>query len=308
MTDSITPIFLLSLPRSGSTLLQRILASHSMISTQSEPWLLLPPFYALRKTGIVSEYGHRDLSLAFEDFCRSLPDGKEGYYRAIKGMAVELYSQAADAGSRYFLDKTPRYHLIVEELLETFTEAKFILLWRNPLAVVASIMETWHRGKWLPDLFNTDLYGGLERLADVASSGSGRIHQVRFEELITSPEPVVSGICGYLDLSLQPDMLEDLSAKQLEGHMGDPAGTELYSEVSSEPLTKWKEILAGPVRKSWSRRYLSWIGKDRLELMGYDLAQLLRELDEIPVKAGSLFPDLLRTLRGKFLNAERKIV
>ncbi|MBA3701438.1 MAG: sulfotransferase [Rubrobacteraceae bacterium] len=43
-----TPLFLLSLPRSGSTLAQRFLAAHDAIATASEPWILLPYFYTLR--------------------------------------------------------------------------------------------------------------------------------------------------------------------------------------------------------------------------------------------------------------------
>lgn len=35
-------IFIVSQPRSGSTLLQRILSAHSQICTTSEPWLALP--------------------------------------------------------------------------------------------------------------------------------------------------------------------------------------------------------------------------------------------------------------------------
>ena len=37
-----SPIFLFSLPRSGSTLLQRVLMSHKDIASVAEPWLMLP--------------------------------------------------------------------------------------------------------------------------------------------------------------------------------------------------------------------------------------------------------------------------
>ena len=39
---SIRPIFIFSAPRSGSTLLQRVLAAHTQVATASEPWILLP--------------------------------------------------------------------------------------------------------------------------------------------------------------------------------------------------------------------------------------------------------------------------
>ena len=45
-------ILMISPPRAGSTMLQRILGSHSDIHTVSEPWLVLHPLYALRPEGI----------------------------------------------------------------------------------------------------------------------------------------------------------------------------------------------------------------------------------------------------------------
>lgn len=42
MNKTIVPIFIISLPRSGSTLLQNILSNNSEISTTSEPWILIP--------------------------------------------------------------------------------------------------------------------------------------------------------------------------------------------------------------------------------------------------------------------------
>lgn len=49
-------MFLISQPRAGSTLLQRILGSHPDIHTVSEPWLMLQPLYALRPDGYRAEY------------------------------------------------------------------------------------------------------------------------------------------------------------------------------------------------------------------------------------------------------------
>lgn len=48
MSIESTPLFLLSLPRSGSTLAQRFLAAHDAIARASEPWILLPYLYTLR--------------------------------------------------------------------------------------------------------------------------------------------------------------------------------------------------------------------------------------------------------------------
>jgi hypothetical protein len=79
---------------------------------------------------------------ALQDFFQELPAGEEDYLREVRSLALRLYEDAAGPDARYFLDKSPPYHLVVEDLARLFPEAKLIFLWRNPLAVVASIVET----------------------------------------------------------------------------------------------------------------------------------------------------------------------
>jgi hypothetical protein len=132
-----TPLFLLSLPRSGSTLAQRILAAHEGIATTSEPWILLPYLYTLRDSGIYAEYNHRSMILAIEDFCEMLPGGREDYIAEIRELALRLYDKACPDGTRYFLDKTPRYHLVSDEILAKSWCRRY-LLWigRDRLAIM----------------------------------------------------------------------------------------------------------------------------------------------------------------------------
>ena len=61
-------IFLISLPRSGSTMLQRVLVGHSEIESSAEPWLMLPLVYSRRENGITAEYGGDWARLATDEF------------------------------------------------------------------------------------------------------------------------------------------------------------------------------------------------------------------------------------------------
>lgn len=73
--------------------------------------------------------------------------------------------------------------------------------------------------------------------------------------------------------------------------MGDPTGVHRYQELSTEPLEKWKRTLGTPWRKRWCRAYLDWIGPERLVTMGYDPAELRRELDSLPSSPRHLASD-----------------
>ena len=270
---AIVPVFVFSLPRSGSTLLQRMLATHPAIETASEPWILLPFLYALRRKGVYAEYGHRTSIRALEDFASGLPGGERQYIEAVRDLALHLYRERAGAGARYFVDKTPRYHVIAGEILRMFDDARFIFLWRNPLAIVASMIEGWGRGHWNLYEFEVDLYDGLEALVDAQRAARERAISERQVEV------------------------------QLDGRMGDQTGVRQYSRLSQEPRIKWTKTLGSPLRKAWCRRYLRWIGRERLQAMGYDLDELLRELDAIPTSWRTVPADAIRMLAGRFVRA-----
>ena len=295
---SISPIFLFSLPRSGSTLLQRILGAHSQIATAPEPWILLPYLYALRPEGAYAEYGHRTSVKAIQGLLARLPNGRQDYLDEVRGLALRLYGKAAGSGGRYFLDKTPRYNLVADDVLEAFPDANYIALWRNPLAVIASILDTWLGGRWMPYHHKVDLYEGLERVLEVYARQPQRWISVRYEDLVTAPENELKRVLARLDLAWEPAMVEDLSSQRISGAVGDSTGVHAYQQVSSAPLYKWHQTLASPIRKRWCHRYLRWIGPARLSLMGYEMDSLLAELEAIPTRYGSVPADGLSTARG----------
>lgn len=295
-----TPVFLFSLPRSGSTWTQRLLATHPEIATVAEPWILLPSLYSLKREGVAAEYNHRDLVRAVEDFCDHLPEGRGTYHRELRQFFLNLYANAAPASARYFLDKTPRYHLVISEIFELFPDAKFIFLWRDPLSVVASMITTWGRGKWSVYWNEIDLYQGLANLIEAYMVHKNHAVAVRYEDLLIDPGSQLARIWNYLGLDYDDNALADiknLEKPQLIGRMGDK--TEDNDGMKpSEQMAKWELILRNPVRKAWCRRYLSWIGPERLATMGYDLDILQRSLDEAPGELRHTASDLLRMLLG----------
>lgn len=288
------PLFIFSLPRSGSTLTQRILAAHKDIATVSEPHILLPYLYSLKAEGIYSKYNHKLLVRALEDFCCELPNGVEDYYAEIQTLAMRLYAKATKGRAKYFLDKTPGYHLIVEDIIRLFPDGngKFIFLWRNPLAAISSRMSSWVGGRWSLYLSQVSLFEGQSNLIEAYEKHADQVCAVRYEDLLTNPMEEFQRIFSYLELAFDPEVLSSFNNIELKGRPGDKLGVKNYQTLSKEPLEKWKNILANPIRKAWCRRYLRWIGRERLAVMGYDLDELLAELDTIPFSLSFVGSDM----------------
>lgn len=279
-------------------MVQRVLGSHEAVATVSEPWILLPYFYSLRQEGVYAEYNHASAASAVEDFCGTLPGGRLDYIEELRELALRLYEKAAPNGERYFLDKTPRYHLICHEVVDAFPSGKHVFLWRNPLAVISSIIETWGGGRWNVYRHKVDLFDGIERLVAAFNLHGGSAHAVRYEDLLTNPASSWEGIFRYLDLPFDVSMLEGFGGVRLDGGKGDPTGTKKYEGISLEPLEGWRLVLANPLRKAWCRRYLRWLGRERLAVMGYDLDDLLGDLDSLPNSYGGVASDAWRGFYG----------
>src|SRR6185503_19594528 len=192
--------FIISQPRAGSTLLQRLLATHPQIQTIGEPWLVLPFVYALREKGVSSEYIHVSLAQGFGEFVSKLPDGRADYFREVRAMLERMQQKISAPGKTYFLDKTPRYHLILDELAQIFPDAKFIVLWRNPLAVVASILNTWQKGRFDLRYYEQDVFRGPLNILSFVESHTVAICELRYEDLVARPDEMVRRATEFLEL------------------------------------------------------------------------------------------------------------
>lgn len=303
---SITPIFLLSLPRSGSTLVQRIVAAHDGVATAPEPWVALPQVYALRDGGAYAEYGHALATRAISDFAERLDGGAVRYRQEVRDFIERLYRAAAEPDDRWFVDKTPRYHFIAEDLFELFPDARFVFVWRHPLAVVGSTVHTWGHGRWMVDRWRVDLFEGLDRLVEAYRAHAERAHGVRFEDLIVHPDAAWPSLFDYLAIPYEPSALQRFSDVDLEARMGDPTGRREWQNLSTEPLEKWKSVISTPVRKRWCRDYLRWIGAERLAVMGYELDALLDDLESIPTNLGLVASDVTRSAYARGLRTGRE--
>ncbi|MEM8705348.1 MAG: sulfotransferase [Actinomycetota bacterium] len=274
------PLFLLSMPRSGSTLLQRMLATHPEIDSGPEPTLLLPLFALDAEEGVMTTINQQYTAQAIQDFYASTGDAEAARRSTVHAAAMAAYANASEGG-RYFLDKTPKYCLIAEEILQTFPEAPVILLWRNPLAIAASIMTTWgtEGGRWNLHHFGIDLYEGLPHLIDVAQRYPERVRSIRYEDLVVDQEGGIQQMFDHLGLDAAAADVSAYAKVELPGRIQDPNVAKAgFDKVRSDRVDRWVEVMSNPRRRRWCRKYLDFLGDERLEFMGYDRQDLLDQL------------------------------
>lgn len=278
-------IFIFSLPRSGSTLLQRSLMSHPKIASVSEPWVLLPQIYALRSNGHLSEYGGLPASRAINDLIELLPDKKKDYYNSLRKFIDDIQRKLSKGEEEYFLDKTPRYYFIIDEIAEIFPNAKFIFLFRSPEQIYSSMLKTWGNNRFGSFLSShNDLIYGNMMLSEAYEKFKNRSAMLNYESLVTDPEKSLSSVCEYLELSFTQDMINKFSSQETKGRLGDPTGIKKYDSISEESLHRWKNTFNTPLRKLLARRTINKIDEKALSIQGYEKDKILKEIRKIRSK------------------------
>jgi hypothetical protein len=287
-----SPVFIFSLPRSGSTLLQKVLMSHDDIASAAEPWIMLPHIYACKENGLLAEYSHKISSSAINEFISNLKNKQKDYLNALGLFIATLYENQCSHNEMYFLDKTPRYYNIIPEIAAIFPEAKFIFLFRNPVHVMSSMMQTWSGG----DLkrmyaFERDLQQGPGLLSEGYKLLRNKSYAIQYEDYVTNPEKYTHEICDYLEISFDKTMLDVFVQQNTGGsiNIGDSTGEQKF--ISNQSLSKWKNTFDTAFRKKLIYKYIKNIEKNVFETQGYDKKQILEDISALKVNRLYFFKD-----------------
>lgn len=271
------PIFLFSLPRAGSTLLQRLLLTSGRCAALGEPSLLLRflgegPVITRKAT-----YWESLVEAAAADMRGAWSGYDPAYREGVRFLAQGVYDGLA-GGKEWFVDKTPRYSLIAREIIETFPDARFLVLWRHPLAVAASLASTYRKGRWCLDEFGIDLHEGQRRLQEACELHGDRICQIRYEDLVSEPGMVMRRIGAYLGWDGLENVLKQDLVTSAGGSLGDPTGLKRYSRLSMESRDAWKVSINNWYRRRWARRYMTGERAMGMKALGYELPDDLKGL------------------------------
>ena len=196
------PIFIVGLPRSGTTLVERIVAQSAEIVAGGELGVLPSQLtLASKRTGATSE-GRWAAHLGALDLA------------ALGRAYVRIAADLAGAAGRRFTDKYPPNLLFAGVITAALPRAKIVAVHRKPMDACWALYKS---------LFNTGVYPYSYSLDDVAQyyAASRRLSQhwenvlpdvrylqVSYEALVADPQVQGRRIADFLGLRWNPAMLD----------------------------------------------------------------------------------------------------
>ena len=211
LNDLPPPFFILGSPRSGTTLLSRILDRHSRIAVYHESHYY-PIFRSIRH--LYGDLNHPSNLVRFVEDVREVtrvqgfmepPSTQEiidalddASFEAVLTAFLRLYARRL--GKFRCGEKTPEHHRYLSEILEKFPATQVIFLLRDPRDTVLSIRKAL--GASLPGAVR------MWRAAfDSYQRFSNRVHLVRYEELVGAPGKVCQELCALLGEPFESELL-----------------------------------------------------------------------------------------------------
>ena len=169
-------------------------------------------------------------------------------------------------------DKTPRNVLHVEQLATALPESRFVHLVRDGRDVVPSVREHLLGPESLPaaiDYWRDRVTAG--RRAG-AALGPGRYLEIRYEELVADPAPVLRRVCRFLGLDDADAMLEyTRRAERVIAGVWDPRNHEGVTRPPTTGVRDWRATMPRA-----DAQLFDALAGDLLEELGYGRSGLPR--------------------------------
>ena len=228
--SSTAPIFIVGLPRSGSTLVEQILASHSLVDGTMELTEIV---------SIARELNNPDSS-GHSQFLNTLGNLTEAQ---IKGFAQRYLDYVQDLRQKapYFIDKTPNNFHHIGLIKTLFPATKIIDVRRSPMASGWSVYKQFfaegHRFSY--DLSTIGHYYNeyIELMDHWHQALPAQILTISYEDLVNDLPGTTGIILDYCGLEFEENCLDYHKNKRA---IATPSSEQVRQPIYSTALDQWK--------------------------------------------------------------------
>jgi tetratricopeptide (TPR) repeat protein len=237
------PIFIVGLPRAGSTLLEQILASHSQVEGTAE------------LTDIIT------ISRKLAEKSRKNPAGK--YPEVLAGLPPERFRELGESylattriqrsDTPFFIDKMPNNFQHIGLIHLILPNAKIIDARRHPMAsCFSNFKQLFARGQTftygLEDIgrYYRDYVILMDHWDRVLP---GRVHRVHYEAMVADTENQVRALLAYCGLPFEEKCLRFY---ETERAIRTPSAEQVRQPIYTQGLEQWKhyESHLGPLKEA----------------------------------------------------------
>jgi tetratricopeptide (TPR) repeat protein len=243
--------FLIGFPRSGTTLLEQILAGHPRVKALEERDTLVDSVRAfMRSPGDLARLGlSGDAELA---------PLREAYWRRVSEAGVFV-------NRNLFIDKHPLNGLKLPLIARLFPEARILLALRDPRDVIWSCYRRRFRmNAPMYELLSLEtaaaLYDAVMEITQILIRDLElRVHRVQLERLVADFDNEARAVCAFLDLPWDEKMRDFAATARARG-VATPSGAQVVRGLNSGGVGEWRryrEQLAPvlPVLAPWVERF-----------------------------------------------------
>jgi len=220
------PIFIVGMPRSGSTLVEQILASHSAVEGTMELIELLMIARRLERSGAFPE----TLGALTPEACRQL--GEEYLARS---------RPFRKTGATRFIDKMPNNFTQTGLIQLILPNARIIDVRRDPRACgFSNYKQHWATGQAFSyDLADIGKYyrSYVELMAHFDAVLPGRVHRVIYEDLVASPEAETRRLLAACGLEFEAGCLRFFENQRA---VRTPSSEQVRQPVNKDGLDAWR--------------------------------------------------------------------
>lgn len=239
------PIFILGLPRAGSTLLEQILSSHSQVDGTLELPNILSLSHRLRR-GIegISTTGYPEI----------LPDLKPDHFKTF-GEEFIRDTRIHRAGAPFFIDKMPNNFRHIGLIKLILPNAKIIDARREPMSCCFSgFKQLFAEGQdftySLEDIgqYYTDYVALMDHWDEVLP---GAVLKVQHEDVVADLEGQVRRLLDYCDLPFEQACVD---YHKTERNIRTPSSEQVRQPIFTTALEQWRnfEPYLGPLKAALS--------------------------------------------------------
>ena len=233
------PIFIIGMPRSGSTLLEQILACHSAIEGTSELPNMITLTSNLKNEAEEADWG--EIAVHATVLARKKP----AELRALGEQYIESTRIHRKTDRPFFIDKMPNNFLNIGIIQAVLPNAKIIDVRRHPLGCCFSNFKQFY-AKGQNFSYGLEDIGRYYRhyvglMAHIDEVLPGRVHRVFYEDTVADTEAVVREVLSYCGLEFEPQCLRFFESKR---PVRTASSEQVRQPIYREGNEQWKHFEA----------------------------------------------------------------